>query len=53
MIADRPYRSGMAPEEARTELGLCSGTQFDPVVVEAFLETLAGVGPLGLAGVGP
>jgi diguanylate cyclase (GGDEF)-like protein len=48
MIADRPYRSGMAPEEARTELGLCSGTQFDPVVVEAFLETLAGVGTLGL-----
>jgi HD-GYP domain-containing protein (c-di-GMP phosphodiesterase class II) len=48
MIADRPYRSGMAPEEARTELERCSGTQFDPVVVGAFLQTLAGVGPLGL-----
>ena len=40
MIADRPYRSGMPPEEARAELERCAGTQFDPTVVEAFLGTL-------------
>ncbi|HET8953756.1 MAG TPA: HD domain-containing phosphohydrolase, partial [Solirubrobacteraceae bacterium] len=40
MIADRPYRRGMPPEEARAELERCAGTQFDPTVVEAFLGTL-------------
>jgi hypothetical protein len=37
MIADRPYRAGMAPADARAELERCSGTQFDPAVVQAFL----------------
>ena len=41
MIADRPYRAGMAPEDARAELERCAGTQFDPTVVEAFLGTLS------------
>jgi len=40
MVADRPYRDGMAPELARAELLRCAGTQFDPVIVEAFLATL-------------
>ncbi len=40
MIADRPYRQGMPGAEAREELRRCAGTQFDPVVVEAFLEAL-------------
>jgi HD-GYP domain-containing protein (c-di-GMP phosphodiesterase class II) len=40
MIADRPYRAGMAAEDARAELGRCAGTQFDPDVVAAFLVTL-------------
>jgi diguanylate cyclase (GGDEF)-like protein len=40
MIVDRPYRRGMATEEARGELLRCAGTQFDPNVVEAFLATL-------------
>jgi diguanylate cyclase (GGDEF)-like protein len=40
MIADRPYRPGMPPEEARAELERCAGTQFDPTVVEAFVRTL-------------
>ncbi len=48
MIADRPYRSGMAPEEARAELECCSGTQFDPAVVQAFLTTLGERDRLGL-----
>jgi HD-GYP domain-containing protein (c-di-GMP phosphodiesterase class II) len=40
MIADRPYRAGMAPAEARAELLRCAGAQFDPEVVQAFLSTL-------------
>ena len=36
MTSDRPYRDAMSPEEALAELRLCAGTQFDPVVVEAF-----------------
>jgi response regulator RpfG family c-di-GMP phosphodiesterase len=40
MIADRPYRAGMPAEAARAELERCSGTQFDVVVVTAFLAAL-------------
>jgi diguanylate cyclase (GGDEF)-like protein len=40
MIADRSYRPGTAPELARAELRRKSGTQFDPVVVNAFLRAL-------------
>ena len=42
MTADRPYRAGMPEHEARAELERCSGTQFDPSVVEAFLLALDG-----------
>jgi diguanylate cyclase (GGDEF)-like protein len=42
MVADRPYRSGMAPADAREELLRCAGSQFDAVVVEAFLTALDG-----------
>jgi HD-GYP domain-containing protein (c-di-GMP phosphodiesterase class II) len=41
MIADRPYRSGMAVADARDELVRCAGTQFDPAVVDAFLIALS------------
>lgn len=37
MTSDRPYRSAMAPEDAVAEVARCSGTQFDPEVVEPFL----------------
>jgi HD-GYP domain-containing protein (c-di-GMP phosphodiesterase class II) len=40
MIADRAYRAGMPAEAARDELLRCAGTQFDPIVVAAFLGTL-------------
>jgi diguanylate cyclase (GGDEF)-like protein len=40
MIADRAYRAGMPPQMARQELLRCSGAQFDPVVVAAFLRAL-------------
>jgi HD-GYP domain-containing protein (c-di-GMP phosphodiesterase class II) len=35
MTTDRPYRKAMPVEDAITELRACSGTQFDPRVVEA------------------
>ena len=37
MGADRPYRRGRSREEIIAELQRCSGSQFDPKVVEAFL----------------
>jgi HD-GYP domain-containing protein (c-di-GMP phosphodiesterase class II) len=42
MVADRPYRAGMRPEEACAELRRCAGSQFDPEVVQAFLDALDG-----------
>ncbi len=36
MTSDRVYRRGTSYEEALKELERCSGTQFDPFVVEAF-----------------
>lgn len=39
MTSDRPYRSAMSKEEALAEIKRCTGTQFDPVVVTAFLKT--------------
>jgi putative nucleotidyltransferase with HDIG domain len=37
MISDRPYRNALSIEHAREEIKRCSGTQFDPKVVEVFL----------------
>ncbi len=42
MTADRSYHRGLAPEAARQELERCAGTQFDAIVVEAFLRALDG-----------
>ena len=36
MISDLPYRPGRSVEDAVAELRRCSGTQFDPDIVEAF-----------------
>jgi putative nucleotidyltransferase with HDIG domain len=36
IITDRYYRKTRAVEEAVKEINSCSGTQFDPIVVEAF-----------------
>jgi len=38
MTSDRPYRERRTRVEAITEIERCSGTQFDPQVVDAFLE---------------
>lgn len=40
MTSDRPYRKALSDEQAVTELKRCTGSQFDPNVVEAFLESL-------------
>jgi diguanylate cyclase (GGDEF)-like protein len=40
MTADRTYRSALTPAAAAQELRSGAGTQFDPEVVEAFLEEL-------------
>jgi len=37
MISDRPYRRALPISAAREEIRRCSGTQFDPKVVEVFL----------------
>lgn len=36
IISDRVYRRGCSYEEAVSELNRCAGTQFDPMIVEAF-----------------
>jgi diguanylate cyclase (GGDEF)-like protein len=41
MVSDRPYRAAMSRDAAISELRACAGSQFDPVVVQAFLEELA------------
>ena len=40
MTSDRPYRKAMTPKEAIKELYAYSGTQFDPQVINAFVESL-------------
>jgi HD-GYP domain-containing protein (c-di-GMP phosphodiesterase class II) len=37
MVSSRPYRKGLAYQEAVRRLNESSGTQFDPVVVKSFL----------------
>ena len=40
ITSDRCYRKGASPEEAYIELRRCAGTQFDPDIVEVFIEVL-------------
>jgi putative two-component system response regulator len=41
MTSGRPYREAqMSPEEAITEVRRCSGSQFDPDVVQAFIQAI-------------
>lgn len=42
MTSDRPYRTGMEHGIAVEEIKRCSGTQFDPNLVEAFFRTETG-----------
>lgn len=43
MTSDRPYRHALAPEVASAELEKGKGSQFDPVVVEAFVDAMRAV----------
>lgn len=40
MVHDRPYHKAMNEEDAKRELLRCSGTQFDPKLVEVFLSVI-------------
>ena len=40
IVSDRPYRKGLSYDYAIQELKKCSGTQFDPKVVKAFLKVI-------------
>jgi two-component system cell cycle response regulator len=42
LTADRPYQQGRTPEYALDELHRCAGSQFDPTVVDALADELAG-----------
>lgn len=41
IVSDRAYRKGRTAEEAAAELRRCAGTQFDPELVEQFLQRTA------------
>lgn len=42
MTNDRPYRKALTREEALSEIKKCSGTQFDPRLVDMFLKMMQG-----------
>ncbi|MFL5966514.1 MAG: HD domain-containing phosphohydrolase [Gaiellaceae bacterium] len=45
MTSDRVYRARLSRDEALAELERCSGTQFDPAIVETFSEDLDYLAP--------
>jgi hypothetical protein len=45
MTAERPYRRAMTSKDAQQELRANAGTQFNPVVVEAFIAVVSGAKP--------
>jgi HD-GYP domain-containing protein (c-di-GMP phosphodiesterase class II) len=40
MTSERVYRKPLSPRQALEELERCSGSQFDPAIVDAFSEEL-------------
>lgn len=40
MITDRPYRKALSMNDAISELRRCAGTQFDPLLVELFVDVI-------------
>lgn len=40
MTSDRPYRSAMGHNSAISELMNCSGSQFDPIIINAFMQVI-------------
>jgi putative two-component system response regulator len=49
LVNDRPYRPGLAPEEAMAILHRGAGTQWDPEVVELFSSQIRSINALGAA----
>jgi putative two-component system response regulator len=47
IVTSRPYRTGQTVEVAVAELRRCAGTQFDPIVVDAFIRALTDGFPPG------
>jgi putative nucleotidyltransferase with HDIG domain len=45
ITSDRPYRQGASFEAARREIARCSGRQFDPAIVDIFLQVPVGRWP--------
>ncbi len=43
MVSVRPYKKGYSTADALQELKRCAGTQFDPVVVQCFIDHVEGV----------
>jgi HD-GYP domain-containing protein (c-di-GMP phosphodiesterase class II) len=41
MTSERVYERSLSPSEALEELERCSGSQFDPAIVDAFSEELS------------
>ncbi len=50
MVSDRVYRSGRSHAEAVEELRRCAGTQFDPKLVEHFVNKIESQSPSVAAG---
>jgi putative nucleotidyltransferase with HDIG domain len=44
MVSDRSYKKGRTFDEAVDELRRCGGTQFDPSLVQAFVQSLEALG---------
>ena len=42
MTSDRPYRPGLSMDEALAEIVRCSGSQFDPQIVDAMMAAVEG-----------
>ncbi|HON84731.1 MAG TPA: response regulator [Syntrophorhabdaceae bacterium] len=40
MTTNRPYRRAVSIEDALKEIQMCSGSQFDPIMVEAFVKMI-------------
>jgi response regulator RpfG family c-di-GMP phosphodiesterase len=40
MTSHRPYKQPVSEEDALNEIKRCSGSQFDPNLVEIFMETM-------------
>jgi len=49
MTTDRPYRRALSDREALAELHRCTGSQFDPDVVDALVAVLSAQPPLAQA----